>query len=119
METGDSPRGIYVIVPTPLKDNEELDSAGLKHLLNYYVESGCHGVVVLGSGGEFAYLSYEERTRVTKDAIEAVAGRVPLVVGAGFGSRIETLKFIEDVGVTAFVARNRSWRKVKRSRSLC
>jgi dihydrodipicolinate synthase/N-acetylneuraminate lyase len=97
-ETGDSPRGIYVIVPTPLKDNEELDSAGLKHLLNYYVESGCHGVVVLGSGGEFAYLSYEERTRVTKDAIEAVAGRVPLVVGAGFGSRIETLKFIEDVG---------------------
>ncbi|MDH3817533.1 MAG: dihydrodipicolinate synthase family protein [Myxococcales bacterium] len=97
-ETGDSPRGIYVIVPTPLKDNEELDSPGLKHLLNYYVESRCHGVVVLGSGGEFAYLSYEERTRVTKDAIEAVAGRVPLVVGAGFGSRIETLKFIEEVG---------------------
>ena len=53
-EMGDSPRGIYVIVPTPLKDNEELDSAGLKHLLNYYVKSGCHGVVVLGSGGEFA-----------------------------------------------------------------
>ncbi len=97
-ETGDSPRGIYVIVPTPLKDNEELDSAGLKHLLNYYVESGCHGAVILGSGGEFAYLSYEERTRVTKDAIEAVAGRIPLVVGAGFGSKLETLKFIEQVG---------------------
>ena len=97
-ETGDSPGGIYAIVPTPLKDNEELDGAGLKHLLNYYVESGCHGVVILGSGGEFAYLSYEERMRVTKDAIEAVAGRIPLVVGAGFGSRLETLKFIEDVG---------------------
>jgi 4-hydroxy-tetrahydrodipicolinate synthase len=83
-ETGDSSGGIYAIVPTPLKDNEELDGAGLKHLLNYYVESGCHGVVILGSGGEFAYLSYEERMRVTKDAIEAVAGRIPLVVGGGW-----------------------------------
>lgn len=36
--------------------------------------------------------------RVAKDAVETVGGRVPLVVGAGFGSKIETLKLIEEVG---------------------
>ena len=30
------------MVPTPLNEDESVDHRGLQHLINYYVESGCH-----------------------------------------------------------------------------
>ena len=40
-----------------------------------------HGLILLGSTGEFAYLSREQRTEVVRTAINAAAGRVPVVAG--------------------------------------
>jgi dihydrodipicolinate synthase/N-acetylneuraminate lyase len=94
-------QGVYVVVPTPLKDDEGLDREGLRHLINYYIESGCHGILVLGSGGEFPYFSYQERLQIVNDAVAAVEGRVPLMVGVGFNSQVETLSFIRQVDTLA------------------
>jgi len=91
-------KGVYAVVPTPLLDDEELDSAGLKHLIDYYIESGCHGLLILGSGGEFPYFSYGEKIKVVKDAVAAVKGRVPLLVGVGFSSFVEITAFIKETG---------------------
>ena len=44
--------GVYPVVPTPLKEDESLDLAGLEHLVEYYIIEGCHGLLILGSGGE-------------------------------------------------------------------
>lgn len=91
-------RGVYAVVPTPLLEDEELDSACLRHLIDYYIESGCHGLLILGSAGEFPYFSYAEKIKIVKDAIAAVKGRVPLLVGAGFSSFVETTSFIKEMG---------------------
>ena len=94
-------QGVNVVVPTPLKEDESLDSEGLKHLINYYIESGCHGILVLGSAGEFPYFSFEERLQIVSDAVAAVDGRVPLMVGVGFNSQVETLSFIKQAETMA------------------
>jgi len=91
-------KGVFTVVPTPLMKDEGVDSAGLHHLIDYYIDSGCHGLLVLGSGGEFPYFTYEERLKIASDAAAAVKGRVPLVVGVGFCSTIETMQFMSDAG---------------------
>ncbi len=91
-------KGVYAVVPTTLKEDEGLDSRGLQHLIDYYIESGCHGLLILGSGGEFPYFSYAEKTKIVQDSIAAVNGRVPLLVGAGFMSHVETMAFVGEVG---------------------
>lgn len=92
-------RGIYAVVPTPLNIDESVDHRGLQHLINFYIESGCHGIVVLGSGGEFPYFTYGERVRIIKSAVKAVRGRIPILVGAGFCSLVETEAFLNEVGM--------------------
>ncbi len=86
--------GVFPVVPTPLFDDEQVDHKGLKHLIEYYITSGCHGLVVMGSGGEFPYVTLEERRAIISSAAEANAGRVPLVSGCGFYSLQETLAFL-------------------------
>lgn len=85
--------GIFPVVPTPLHDNEQVDHQGLRHLTDYYIASGCHGLVILGSGGEFPYFTLEEKRSIIATAAEACAKRVPLVAGCGFYSLQETLAF--------------------------
>ncbi len=86
-------KGIFPVVPTPLSDDEQVDHKGFKHLIDYYVTSGCHGLLVMGSGGEFPYITLEERRAIIISAAEANAGRVPLVSGCGFFGLEETLAF--------------------------
>ena len=85
--------GIFPVVPTPLFDDEQVDHKGLQHLIDYYITSGCHGLVIMGSGGEFPYITLEERRAIITSAAEANAGRVPLISGCGFYSLQETLAF--------------------------
>lgn len=94
-------KGVYTVVPTPLLEDESLDINGLYHLVDYYIDAGCHGLLVLGSGGEFPYFSFDERIEITKQAAQRVKGRVPLLVGAGFPSVQTTRDFIQAAGAFA------------------
>jgi dihydrodipicolinate synthase/N-acetylneuraminate lyase len=85
--------GIYPVVPTTLSDDGQIDHKGFKHLIDYYISSGCHGLLIMGSGGEFPYLTLDERLAVIVSAAEANAGRIPLVSGCGFYSLEETIAF--------------------------
>jgi dihydrodipicolinate synthase/N-acetylneuraminate lyase len=88
-------KGIFPIVPTPLRDDESLDLDGLAHLCKHLVDAGVHGLVVLGSGGEGAYLSAEERLAVVAKACEAAGGKVPVVAGSTAFSAYEAARFGE------------------------
>ncbi|TAL35231.1 MAG: dihydrodipicolinate synthase family protein [Spirochaetes bacterium] len=92
-------RGVYTVVPTPLRGDERIDHAGLAHLINYYIESGCNGLLVLGSGGEFPYFNFEERVAIVKTAAKAARKRVPVLAGAGFCGLAETLAFVDAAAV--------------------
>jgi 4-hydroxy-tetrahydrodipicolinate synthase len=88
--------GVFVVVPTPLHEDERIDESGLRHLVDYYIRSGCHGLVTLGSGGEFPYFSFEERLTIARIAADAASGRVPVLLGVGFCGAVEAEAFIRN-----------------------
>ncbi|MFO8057175.1 MAG: dihydrodipicolinate synthase family protein [bacterium] len=81
-------QGVFGIVPTPFTTEGELDEEGLRHLVNHCADSGLHAAVVLGSNGEFPYLTFDEKLRVMYSAVQAAGSRIPVVAGvSAFGTR--------------------------------
>lgn len=74
-------RGYWVAAPTPFAADGGLDLDAWAALLELYVGQGVHGVVVNGTTGEWFSQTDAERTRVAAAAVDAVAGRIPVVVG--------------------------------------
>ncbi len=65
----------------------------LAEFVDYLVGQGVHGLVPLGSTGEYYALSAEERERVLRTTLETAAGRVPVLAGANAGSTREVVEF--------------------------
>ncbi len=74
-------RGVFPYLVSPVNSHGEIDSAVLRRLCNDLIAAGVHGLTPLGSTGEFAYLSWEQRRRVVEVVVEATKGRVPVVAG--------------------------------------
>lgn len=74
--------GIVPPVLTPLTADGEVDVASLERLVDHLVTEGVHGVFVLGSTGEVAYLTDAQRDLVVRTVVRATAGRVPVMGGA-------------------------------------
>ncbi len=90
-------RGVYPVVPTPLKEDESLDLAGIEYIVEYYIAEGCHGLLILGSGGESPYFSLDEKCSVVETVVKKVNGRIPVITGCTFFSLAEILLFFEKV----------------------
>lgn len=86
---------------TPFTPDEELDLEALEANVDYYIKNGVHGVVVGGSTGEFASLSFQEHKKIIEAMVDAVNGRVPVIAGVGACATrrvIELTKYAKDVG---------------------
>jgi 4-hydroxy-tetrahydrodipicolinate synthase len=75
--------GVHTIVPTPFDEQGEFDGNSLHGLIEFLVELGVDGVVVLGVMGEAPKLSEAEQARVIEISLKAAAGRIPVFAGAG------------------------------------
>lgn len=67
---------------TPFKDGR-VDETAFQGLVEWQISEGSHGLVPCGTTGESATLSFEEHVRVVTLCVEAAAGRVPVIAGAG------------------------------------
>ncbi|WP_295381796.1 dihydrodipicolinate synthase family protein [uncultured Pseudacidovorax sp.] len=77
-------RGTYTVLITPLTaDGKHVDVPALKKLVNWQIEQGIHGLIPLGSTGEFLSLDVEERNLVIETCISTAAKRVPVLIGTG------------------------------------
>jgi 4-hydroxy-tetrahydrodipicolinate synthase len=85
--------GVFAALVTPMKANEEIDCAKLGALTDRLIRHGVHGLIPLGSTGEYYALSAGERERVIRATVEAAAGRVPVVAGANAGATREVIAF--------------------------
>jgi 4-hydroxy-tetrahydrodipicolinate synthase len=100
-------RGIVPPVLTPLTAGGEVDVASLDRLVRHLVERGVHGVFVLGSTGEVAYLTDTQRDLVVRTVVRAAGGRVPVLGGAidlTTPRVIEQARALVEAGVDAVVA---------------
>mgnify|MGYP001474709354 CR=1 FL=1 len=85
--------GVFAALVTPMKANEEIDYATLSAFADHLVRQGVHGLIPLGSTGEYYALTAGERERVIRTTVEAAAGRVPVVAGTNAGSTREVLAY--------------------------
>lgn len=73
--------GVLPALTTNLRANGALDLPAFRRHCRWLLESGCTGLVCGGSLGEAATLSFEEKKTVVATAVQAAAGRAPVVLG--------------------------------------
>jgi 4-hydroxy-tetrahydrodipicolinate synthase len=73
--------GVFPYLVSPIDEGGRVKDEVLGRLCDDLIGAGVHGLTPLGSTGEFAYLSRDQRRRVVEVVIEAAAGRVPVVAG--------------------------------------
>jgi 4-hydroxy-tetrahydrodipicolinate synthase len=88
---------------TPFLDGK-VDEKALKHLVNWQIEEGSHGLVPMGTTGESPTVSHDEHDRVVEIVVQEAAGRVPVIAGAGSNNTAESIRLAqhaEKVGADA------------------
>jgi 4-hydroxy-tetrahydrodipicolinate synthase len=68
---------------TPLTADERVDRAAMARVVRYCLAGGVHGVLVLGTTGEFPAMTEAMRRDAIDAALEEVHGRVPVLIGCG------------------------------------
>lgn len=97
-------KGLCTITLTPFQENGALDEESLRHLTEFYINLGVHGMTILGIMGEVQKLTENERLRVMEIVMEQNADRVPVIVGCTANSTdvaIYLSRKAEQAGATA------------------
>ena len=89
--------GIYTPIVTPFKEDESIDFEKLKYNLDIWGKTKLDGIVVLGSNGEFIYLSHEEKLEVVRFVIDNFNPEKNIIVGTYCDSTIETIRLTKEV----------------------
>jgi len=72
-------QGVYPAVTTKFKEDLSLDLDAMAEHLEFQLDAGVHGVIILGSLGENPTLDMDEKLQLTEFFIKQVNGRVPLL----------------------------------------
>ena len=89
----DKLKGLGVAMVTPFKKNMEIDFPALERLTNKLIDGGLDYLVVMGTTGESATLSHQEKQDVLDFVLKINNGRLPIVFGIGGNN---TLKLVEE-----------------------
>jgi len=98
--------GTYVVMVTPFTGDGEVDYSGMRKNIEWWIGQKIHGLIPLGSTGEFASLSDAQKRRITETVIEQVNGRLPVVVGATAETTEKAIEYslqAQDLGATALL----------------
>jgi 4-hydroxy-tetrahydrodipicolinate synthase len=100
--------GIWCPLVTPLnKDGSAINRDGVRELVNFQIENGIDGLLPLGTSGEFALLSENEKQSLLRYVVDFTNDRVPVVAGISDPCIENVVKFsrdTKDVGVDAVIA---------------
>jgi len=89
-------QGIIPAIITPFKAKGEFDEDAQRENLNFLVKNGVHGLMVNGTTGEAESLSPEERVKNVELAVQASAGKLPVIAGVGVPSTQPTIELAQD-----------------------
>lgn len=87
-------KGSFPALVTPFK-NGELDIETLKKLVEWHIGEGSHGLVPVGTTGESPTLTHDEHEAVVEEVVRTVAGRIPVIAGAGSNNTVESIRFMQ------------------------
>jgi 4-hydroxy-tetrahydrodipicolinate synthase len=85
--------GVFAALVTPLQADGEIAYPRLAAFTDQLIRQGLHGLIPLGSTGEYYALAPEERERVIRTTREVADGRVPVVAGTNAGSTRDVIAY--------------------------
>lgn len=88
--------GSTVALVTPMTESGEICWQSMEQLIEFHIFNGTEGIVAAGTTGESATLDFEEHAKVIRFTVEKVAGRVPVIAGAGGNSTAEAIHLTKD-----------------------
>lgn len=101
------PGGLWPVMLTPFKENNQIDEHGLEKLTNFYISGGAHGLFANCLSSEMFQLTEDERIKITGEVVKKVDGRIPVVSTGTFSADIQQnsdlIKKVYDTGVQAVV----------------
>jgi 4-hydroxy-tetrahydrodipicolinate synthase len=98
--------GSLVAIITPMLADGQIDYVSLKKLLNYQVDNGTDGLVIMGTTGEAATIPFNEQLAVMQFVIDEVQGRVKIIAGNGSNSTaeaVEKTKQLDELAIDGFL----------------
>jgi len=87
-------KGSITPIVTPFR-NQAVDYETYARLVDWQIVNGGHGVLVNGTTAEPSLLTVAERNRLVDVALEAAAGRVPVLAATGSQSHAETVELTQ------------------------
>ena len=87
-------KGSMPALVTPF-NNGKVDIDALIKLVDWHVDQGSHGLVPVGTTGESPTLTHAEHDLVVQTVVQAAAGRIPVIAGAGSNNTVETVRLVE------------------------
>ncbi|MEZ2128212.1 MULTISPECIES: dihydrodipicolinate synthase family protein [unclassified Sinorhizobium] len=99
--------GVFPYLVSPIDQSGAVMEGVLGDLVEHLIAAGVHGLTPLGSTGEFAYLTQEQRRRVVDTVIAATGGRVPVVAGVASTSTSDAVaqtEYMVEAGADGILA---------------
>jgi len=93
-------KGVITPMVTILDENKAIDFEGTTRVVEYLIQGGVDGLLILGSIGEFFAMKRLEKEAYVKHVIEVVGGRVPVLVGTG-GTQVDDIISFSKFSVAA------------------
>ena len=85
-------QGSMVAIVTPMFEDGSLDLVALRALIDWHVDAGTDGIVIVGTTGESPTVDVAEHCLLIKTTVEHVAGRIAVVAGTGANSTSEAIE---------------------------
>ncbi len=84
-------QGSFVAIVTPMHEDGTLDLDSLRSLIDFHVDQGTDGIVIVGTTGESPTVDFDEHCLLMRTAVEHTAGRIPVIAGTGANSTREAI----------------------------
>jgi 4-hydroxy-tetrahydrodipicolinate synthase len=87
--------GSLVAIVTPMHEDGRLDLGAFRKLIDWHVEEGTDGIVVVGTTGESPTVDFDEHKELIRIAVQHSRGRIPIIAGTGGNSTAEAIELTE------------------------
>jgi dihydrodipicolinate synthase/N-acetylneuraminate lyase len=88
-------KGVMPAMTTAFNEQLNVDHGFVARHAHWLIENGCTGIICLGSLGEAATLTFDEKIAITKTIVDAVSPAIPVVAAISALSTAEAVKIAE------------------------
>jgi 4-hydroxy-tetrahydrodipicolinate synthase len=85
-------QGSIVAIVTPMHEDGSLDLAAFRALIDFHIEQGSDGIVVVGTTGESPTVNVDDHELLIAEAVKHAARRIPIIAGTGANSTTEAIE---------------------------